>query len=114
MSPNLNSLNKYRRIFQFVRSIPKGKVATYGQIAKSLNLKSSRLVGYALHHNPDPQNIPCHRVVFATGSLSKSYAFGGEIAQKKQLQHEGIIFNKRDQIDLSRFSFRPDTISFQQ
>lgn len=114
MSPNSSLLNEYPRIYQFVRSIPAGKVATYGQIAKFLNINSPRLVGYALHHNPDPQAIPCHRVVFATGSLSNNYAFGGLSAQKKLLQLEGIIFNQSNRLDLSRFSLSPDPISFQK
>ncbi len=82
------------KVYKQVSKIPAGKVMTYGQIAKILGLKSPRIVGRVLHQNTDPENIPCHRVVFADGSLSHAYAFGGEQAQKARLQEEGVVFNK--------------------
>lgn len=90
----MKSDNYKIKIFQVVSAIPKGKVMTYGQIAKKLSLKSARIVGKVLHENKDPKNIPCHRVVFADGSLSKNYAFGGIKKQKEKLQMEGVIFEK--------------------
>lgn len=81
-----------QKVYNFVSKIPKGKAATYGQVAKACGLKSARQVGQILHQNTDPVHIPCHRVVFADGSLSKNYAFGGEKAQRKKLQGEGVVF----------------------
>jgi O-6-methylguanine DNA methyltransferase len=74
------------RIYDIVRSIPRGKVMTYGEIAKRAKT-SARVVGNALHRNPDPKTIPCHRVVNAKGELSKSFAFGGLCEQKKRLEN---------------------------
>lgn len=85
-------MDKKFLVYKLVSLIPKGKVTTYGEIAKSLNIKSSRLVGRILHQNQDQKNIPCHRVVFSDGSLAKTYAFGGEKEQKKKLAGEGIAF----------------------
>lgn len=79
----------YDRIYDIVRRIPKGRVMTYGEIAKYAKT-TPRVVGNALHRNPDPKNIPCHRVVNAKGQLSKAFAFGGLHAQKKLLEAEGV------------------------
>lgn len=89
----MNQLNL--KIFNLVSKIPKGKVMTYGQIAKKLGIKSPRLVGRVLHQNIDPKNIPCHRVVFADGSLSYSYAFGGIKEQRENLEKEEVTFIKQ-------------------
>lgn len=89
MNKNISEL-----VFNFVRKIPKGKVITYGAISKKLKINSPRLVGQILHKNKDPKNIPCHRVVFANGSLSKNYAFGGEVEQRRKLEKEGVRFEK--------------------
>jgi len=62
---------------------------TYGEIAKKVGT-TPRVVGFALHKNPDPKNIPCHRVIFKDGSLSPGYAFGGEGAQREKLRQEGV------------------------
>ncbi len=78
----------FDRIYEEVKKIPKGSVATYGDIAKKAKT-SARIVGFALHRNPEPSQIPCHRVVFQDGSLSSSYAFGGKDAQKRRLEEEG-------------------------
>ena len=73
-----------KRIYEAVKKIPAGKVATYGQVAAMAgNPKMSRAVGNALHKNPDPENIPCFRVVNSKGELSGAFAFGGENEQKK-------------------------------
>lgn len=93
-------MNKqYQDIYDLVKTIPPGKVATYGQISNKLKLNNPRLVGYALHKNPDPKTIPCHRVVNSKGMLAKNFAFGGADRQKQLLQREGITFNK-DKVDL--------------
>ena len=80
-----------KRIYEAVKKIPKEKVATYGQIAEMAgDRKMARAVGNALHKNPDPDSIPCYRVVNARGELSGEFAFGGENAQAKLLMADGI------------------------
>ena len=78
-------------IYDVVKQIPSGRVATYGQVAALAgNKKWSRVVGYALHANPDPEHIPCHRVVNRLGEVSKAFAFGGENRQITLLESEGV------------------------
>ena len=90
------------RVYEFVKRIPQGKVATYGQIALHLgNRNFARVVGNILHGNPDPEHIPCHRVVNAQGRLSRSYAFGGIEAQRCLLESEGVVFKNDLVVDLS-------------
>ena len=80
-----------KRIYEAVKKIPEGSVATYGQVAAMAgNSKMARAVGNALHHNPQPGIIPCHRVVNAKGELAGAFAFGGENVQAKLLQAEGV------------------------
>lgn len=80
-----------KRIYEAVKKIPRGKVATYGQIAELAgDKKMARAVGNALHKNPDPDGIPCYRVVNARGELSGEFAFGGAGAQAKLLLEDGI------------------------
>lgn len=83
--------NSYERIYDVVRRIPRGKVATYGQVAMLAgNPRWSRVVGYALHVNPEPGVIPCHRVVNRFGEPSTAFAFGGVNEQIFLLQDEGV------------------------
>lgn len=83
--------NPTKRIYEAVRKIPRGKVATYGQVAAMAgNPKMSRAVGNALHKNPDPEGTPCYRVVNSKGELSGEFAFGGAGAQAKLLAADGI------------------------
>jgi len=84
-----------------VSKIPKGKVTTYGDIAKSLRLESARTVGWAVMGNQD-SNIPCHRVVKKDGYLAKNYSLGGWDEQKKRLKCEGVNFIKKYQVDLKK------------
>ena len=96
----MSSLND--KVYEFVKSIPRGKVATYGQIALRLGNKNfARAVGTILHNNPDPEHIPCHRMVNAQGKLSRSYAFGGLEAQRCLLESEGVVFKNDQVVDLS-------------
>lgn len=81
--------NRHERVFAIVSRIPRGRVATYGQIAR-MEGTHPRYVGYVLHQNKDPQNVPCHRVVNAKGNVAVGYAFGGKYAQQKKLEEEGI------------------------
>lgn len=81
------------KVYEVVRRIPKGKVATYGQVAALAgNPRNARFVGYALHSNPEPGVIPCHRVVFRDGSLAPGFAFGGPDRQRELLRGEGVSF----------------------
>ena len=79
------------KIYKIVSKIPYGKVATYGQIATLCgNPYYARAVGNALHKNPDPDNIPCYRVVNSKGELSGAFAFGGAKRQEELLKADGI------------------------
>lgn len=92
-----------KRIYEAVKKIPAGKVATYGQVAAMAgNPKMSRAVGNALHKNPDPENTPCFRVVNSKGELSGAFAFGGENEQKKRLEADGIKVED-GRVELSRY-----------
>ena len=92
-----------KRIYEAVRSIPKGKVATYGQIAEMAgDRKMARAVGNALHKNPDPDGIPCYRVVNGKGELAGEFAFGGSGAQARLLIADGIeVIDGR--VDLKKY-----------
>ena len=80
-----------KRIYEAVKKIPRGRVATYGQIAELAgDKKMARAVGNALHHNPDPDTIPCYRVVNAKGELSGAFAFGGIHSQEALLRADDI------------------------
>jgi methylated-DNA-protein-cysteine methyltransferase related protein len=83
----------FEKIYEEVKKIPIGQTRTYGEIARKVNT-SPKIVGFALHRNKDPKNIPCHRVVFKDGSLSSGYAFGGKEAQKEKLQKEKDLNNQ--------------------
>lgn len=101
-------MNTFHKIYEQVKKIPKGKVATYGQIALMAgNPRWSRVVGYALHSNPEPGVIPCHRVVNKDGKLSKSFAFGGENVQRDMLISEGVIFIDENTVDLKNCRYTP-------
>lgn len=95
--------NPTRRIYEAVKQIPRGKVATYAQVAAMAgNPKMCRAVGNTLHKNPDPDNIPCYRVVNAKGELAGAFAFGGADVQANLLRADGIevIDNK---VDLAKY-----------
>jgi methylated-DNA-protein-cysteine methyltransferase-like protein len=93
-------------VYSIVAQIPKGRVTTYGNIAKAIGLKTPRQVGWLLHRNEDPKNVPCHRVVFADGSVSGNYAFGGAHAQRKWLESEGVTF-RGERVDLKQCLWQP-------
>lgn len=100
--------NFFDRVYERVMLIPFGRVATYGQIARACGApRSSRAVGYALHVNPMPGIIPCHRVVNREGRLAPGFAFGGPEIQKDMLEKEGVSVEKRSDymyyVDLNRY-----------
>ena len=94
-----------KRIYEAVKRIPKGKVASYSQVAAMAgNPRMCRAVGNALHHNPDPENIPCYRVVNAKGELSSAFAFGGVDEQERRLAADGIpVINGK--VDLEKYGY---------
>lgn len=97
----------FELIYEKVKLVPRGKVATYGQIARLAGMpRGARVVGYALHVNPEPGVIPCHRIVNREGKLSPAFAFGGINMQEKLLTDEGVeVIDGR--VDLDRFIWRP-------
>ena len=104
-------MNTFEKIYEAVRKIPKGKVCTYGHIAAMAgNPRWSRVVGYALHVNPEPGTIPCHRVVTRNGEVSKAFAFGGENMQRLLLAEEGVEFLNDGRVNLKKHFWNGDTI----
>lgn len=100
-------MHTFQLIYDVVRSIPKGKVMSYGQVAALAgNPRWSRVVGYALHVNPDPAHIPCHRVVTKAGGLSGAFAFGGQNIQRELLTAEGITFTEDGTVDMKKHQAR--------
>ena len=100
----------FERIYDVVKQIPYGKVATYGQVAALAgSRKWSRVVGYALHVNPDPGNIPCFRVVNRFGEVSKAFAFGGENRQIELLRAEGVEFVD-GRVDMKKYQWNQVTL----
>ncbi|MFZ5366104.1 MAG: MGMT family protein [Patescibacteria group bacterium] len=106
----------FEKIYEAVKGIPKGKVATYGQIVnqiknEKLKMKNDkekfkitpRVVGWVLHQNPDSENIPCHRVVDRSGRLASGFAFGGAKEQKRKLLKEGVKFKDSIHVDLNKY-----------
>lgn len=97
-----NDTNFFDKVYSAVCKIPKGKVATYGLIAAmSGNPRAARVVGTALHRNPSPGVISCHRVVNRFGGLAPEFAFGGKEAQRHLLEHEGVEVRDDFTVDLS-------------
>lgn len=89
----MSEKNTFEKIYDVVKKIPKGNVATYGQVAALAgNRRWARVVGYALHVNPDTGTIPCHRVVTKEGKVSSAFAFGGANRQIELLEAEGVRF----------------------
>lgn len=99
-----------KRIYEAVKKIPRGQVATYGQVAELAgDKKMARAVGNALHRNPDPEHIPCYRVVNAKGELAGEFAFGGAGKQAAILEADGIeVINGK--VDLIKYGMDVETI----
>ena len=100
-------MNFFDKVYQAVKQIPRGKVATYGQIACAVGSpRASRQVGYALHVNPQPGVIPCHRVVNRMGELAPAFAFGGKEVQATLLLQEGVMVDENDRVDLNKYLYQ--------
>lgn len=97
-------MTTFDMVYAVVRKIPEGMVASYGQVAEAMgNRRLSRVVGYALHVNPEPGVIPCHRVVKQDGQVSPAFAFGGANQQVELLRAEGVEFRDETHVDIDRF-----------
>ena len=97
----------FEDVYAAVKSVPRGKVVSYGWVARAVGSpRSARQVGWALHSNPEPGVIPCHRVVFADGSLTSGFAFGGREIQKALLESEGVEVSEDFKTDLDKFGWR--------
>lgn len=85
----------FEQVYEVVKRIPYGRVMSYGQIARAIGFpRMARQVGWALHSNPDPEHIPCYRVVNREGRVSSAFAFGGENVQIALLKAEGVEFDE--------------------
>lgn len=97
-------MNFFEKVYEAVKKIPKGKVATYGQIAHAVGApRAARQVGWALHVNPEPGIIPCHRVVNRMGRLAPAFAFGGEKTHASLLRAEGVEVSEEYIVDLTKY-----------
>lgn len=97
-------MSVFEKIYEQVKKIPRGKVATYGQIAMLAgNPRWARVVGYALHSNPEPDKIPCYRVVNRMGKLSEAFVFGGINRQRELLEADGVKVRADDTVDLEKY-----------
>lgn len=102
------SASTYQRIYAWVRKIPRGKVATYGQVARLARLPGqARQVGYAMYALPEGTSVPWQRVINARGEVSLRTTPGAELTQRVLLEQEGIRFTARGRIDLVRYQWKP-------
>lgn len=100
--------SSYRRIYAVVRRIPRGRVATYGQVARLAGLAGhARQVGYALHSLPKGTRLPWHRVINARGEVSRRRRPGAELSQRLLLEREGLRFDARGRVALARVGWTP-------
>jgi len=100
---DLNCLSPYERIYQVVRQIPRGRVATYGQIAKIVDRCAARMVGYAMAALSPGLDVPWHRVINHKGEISARARGDGALRQRRILQAEGIRFDQKGRVKLARF-----------
>ena len=96
-------------IYKITSSIPKGKVLTYGLVAKLSGLNSPRAVGNILHKNLNPEKIPCHRVVNSKGKVSEKFAFGGSKEHIGKLTNEWVVV-QNNKVDLEKYLWDPNGV----
>lgn len=97
----------FKEVYEAVKKIPRGRVATYGQIAAMTGRpRAARIVGYALHVNPEPGVIPCHRVVNRFGELAPAFAFGGREVQRALLEAEGVEVSDGFTVDMDKYLWK--------
>lgn len=105
----MRSFEAYDEIYTVVAAIPRGRVATYGQVAELAGLpRRARMVGYALRSLPDGSGVPWHRVVNASGEISRRGRADSERDQRTLLEAEGIDFNRHDRLSLKKYRWDPD------
>lgn len=96
-------------VYRVVSQIPQGKVCTYGRIAQMIGKPgAARAVGRILHYNPDPKQVPCHRVVDRLGRVASGYRFGGPEVQRELLLREGVRFQANGRVVLEICLWEPD------
>jgi methylated-DNA-protein-cysteine methyltransferase-like protein len=94
------------RVIELIKSVPRGKVATYGQIARLAgHRRGARLVSYILHSSSAKYDLPWHRVVNRSGKISLKPGYGYEL-QRQMLEKEGIVFQSGDTIDLNKYGWK--------
>lgn len=97
----------FARVYDVVRQVPEGRVASYGQVARMVGEpRKARFVGFAMHASPGVAGgVPCHRIVFKDGSLAPGFAFGGPEEQRRMLEAEGVGFLLDGRVDMARFGW---------
>ncbi|MGH8455648.1 MAG: MGMT family protein [Stenotrophobium sp.] len=107
----MSSHDSYPKIWKVVRKIPRGCVATYGQVAKEAGLpRQARLAGYALHRTPLGMKLPWHRVINAQGRISFPVGTEQHEEQRRLLEQEGVIFSG-GRVSLTRYQWRRGAVS---
>ncbi|MBF0278757.1 MAG: MGMT family protein [SAR324 cluster bacterium] len=106
----LNEISVYQKVYEIVRQIPHGKVASYGQIAGMLEGCTARMVGYAMAATPEGSDIPWQRVINSQGKISPRSSGDGGILQYELLKVEGIRFDQRKQIDWNKYAWKRNEI----
>jgi methylated-DNA-protein-cysteine methyltransferase related protein len=110
MKPQAGSSNTYPLIYAVVRRIPKGRVLSYGQVARLAGLPGrARQVGYAMYALPAGTRVPWQRVINAQGKISRRRIPGAEISQRILLEREGVRFGAGGKISFERFGWKPAT-----
>ncbi len=108
MARTTSGKGNYARIYAVIRRIPYGKIATYGQIADLAGLPGhARQVGYALHALPYSTAVPWHRVINAAGEISRRAVPGAELTQRQLLEEEGVGFDLRGRVRMTKIQWRP-------
>jgi methylated-DNA-protein-cysteine methyltransferase-like protein len=106
----------FEQVYEIVRLIPPGKVATYGQVARLLgNPRAARTVGWALHSMPEGSDVPWQRVINARGTVSLGARGSGGAIQRALLESEGIVFDAEGRIDMKAYTWEgPDLAQLDQ
>jgi methylated-DNA-protein-cysteine methyltransferase-like protein len=99
-------MTTYERIYRTIRRVPRGRVATYGQIAELAKASGPRQVGYALHALPEGHDVPWHRIINARGMISLDSGLGGGSLQRALLEREGVVFDARHRVELRRYQWK--------